>query len=187
MDLVSDVQEAIDDIAAGQRESPKAVCNQHNDALLKRPLVTFLVKAHLQGLYRGRDLTWHQLRSFVFCRDIVWSGRIAGLEQRPIRIELLVSGLPGDGVACSTLKVALIHAPSARPDAPTVSAVQRERTGVHESVHVMSISVHSPAISSWVEQVMPPKKLDHQWSRASMPVSHPRSALDQLIKPSGRC
>jgi hypothetical protein len=59
-----------------------------DDGFLERSLVAFLVEAHFELLHRGRTLAGHQFAGVVFGRDVVGGRRIAGLEQRPVGIEL---------------------------------------------------------------------------------------------------
>jgi hypothetical protein len=79
------VADADHDVVAGVQVT---VHDVDDDRLLERPLVALLVEAHGERLHGGGALARHERPRVVFGRDVVGGRGIAGLEQRPIRIEL---------------------------------------------------------------------------------------------------
>lgn len=85
------------------RPALTAVAQPHHDAvagievtvddvddhrLLIGPFMPLLVETHLQRLHRRRALPRHQFGGLIFGRDVIGRLGIAGLEQRPVGIEL---------------------------------------------------------------------------------------------------
>ena len=80
-DLVAGIQVAVDDV--------------DDDRFLERPFVTLLVEAHFQVLHGGLALPGDQLARLVLGADVVGTGRVRGLEQCPIGVELERQFQPG--------------------------------------------------------------------------------------------
>ncbi len=64
------------------------VSDVYDHRFLERPLMAFLIEAHLQRLHRRGALPRHERCRVIFRADEVGAAWIAGLEQRPVGVKL---------------------------------------------------------------------------------------------------